>query len=145
MKPEKKFTESQKEAMVAAIRQAEKDTSGEIRIHFENHCKKEVLDQAADVFAELKMHTTTERNGVLIYVALEDKKLAILGDAGINAKVPDNFWDDVKSRMVELFKQGEIAEGVCQAAIEVGKHLKQFFPYQKDDVNELSDDISFKN
>lgn len=145
MKPEKKFTESQKEAMVAAIRQAEKDTSGEIRIHFENHCKKEVLDQAADVFAELKMHTTAERNGVLIYVALEDKKLAILGDAGINAKVPDNFWDDVKSRMVELFKQGEIAEGVCQAAIEVGKHLKQFFPYQKDDVNELSDDISFKN
>ena len=92
MKPSDFFTPAQKTAMVAAIRQAEKDTSGEIRIHFENHCRKNVLDRAAQVFADLKMHKTALRNGVLIYVALEDKQLAILGDAGINAKVPDHFW-----------------------------------------------------
>ena len=96
MKPSDFFTPAQKTAMVAAIRQAEKDTSGEIRIHFENHCRKNVLDRAAQVFADLKMHKTALRNGVLIYVALEDKQLAILGDAGINAKVPDHFWDDIK-------------------------------------------------
>ena len=96
MKPSDFFTPAQKTAMVAAIRQAEKDTSGEIRIHFENHCRKNVLDRAAQVFADLKMHKTALRNGVLIYVALEDKQLAILGDAGINAKVPDHFWDDKK-------------------------------------------------
>ena len=96
MKPSDFFTPAQKTAMVAAIRQAEKDTSGEIRIHFENHCRKNVLDRAAQVFADLKMHKTALRNGVLIYVALEDKQLAILGDAGINAKVPDHFWYDRK-------------------------------------------------
>lgn len=145
MSPEKQFTEQQKNAMVKAVQQAEKNTSGEIRIHFENHCKKDVLDRASEVFAELKMHKTKQRNGVLIYIALEDKKLAILGDAGINAKVPEDFWDGVKNKMVEKFKQNQICEGVCQAAIEAGLQLKQYFPYQKDDINELPDEISFKN
>ena len=120
MKPSDFFTPAQKTAMVAAIRQAEKDTSGEIRIHFENHCRKNVLDRAAQVFADLKMHKTALRNGVLIYVALEDKQLAIL-------------------------KSGQICEGVCEAVLTAGQQLKAFFPYQADDVNELSDDISFKN
>lgn len=145
MKPSDFFTPAQKTAMVAAIRQAEKDTSGEIRIHFENHCRKNVLDRAAQVFADLKMHKTALRNGVLIYVALEDKQLAILGDAGINAKVPDHFWDDIKNKMIEKFKSGQICEGVCEAVLTAGQQLKAFFPYQADDVNELSDDISFKN
>lgn len=131
--------------MVEAIKQAEKNTSGEIRIHFENHCKKEVLDRASEVFAELKMHKTEQRNGVLVYVALEDKKLAILGDAGLNIKVPENFWDEVKNNTIEKFKQGQICEGVCQAVLQAGQQLKQYFPYQKDDVNELSDEISFKS
>ena len=144
MKPSDFFTPAQKTAMVAAIRQAEKDTSGEIRIHFENHCRKNVLDRAAQVFADLKMHKTALRNGVLIYVALEDKQLAILGDAGINAKVPDHFWDDIKNNMIEKFKSGQICEGVCEAVLTAGQQLKVFFPYQADDVNELSDDISFK-
>ena len=143
MKPSDFFTPAQK--TVAAIRQAEKDTSGEIRIHFENHCRKNVLDRAAQVFADLKMHKTALRNGVLIYVALEDKQLAILGDAGINAKVPDHFWDDIKNNMIEKFKSGQICEGVCEAVLTAGQQLKAFFPYQADDVNELSDDISFKN
>lgn len=144
MSPSKYFTSEQKDAMVAAIQQAEKDTSGEIRIHFENHTRKAVLDRAAQVFAELKMHKTAQRNGVLVYVALEDHKLAILGDAGINAKVPADFWDEIKNRMVEKFKAGQVCEGVCEAVIAAGQQLKAFFPYQTDDVNELPDDISFK-
>ena len=131
--------------MVTAIQQAEKDTSGEIRIHFENHAKIEVLDRASQVFAELKMHKTALRNGVLIYIALEDHQLAILGDAGINAKVPTDFWDKIKNHRVEKFKNGEICEGVCEAVLATGRQLKAFFPYQADDVNELEDDISFKD
>ncbi len=143
MSPEKKFTKEQKAAMVAAIQQAEKATSGEIRVHIENHCRKNVLDRAADVFAQLKMHKTAARNGVLVYVALEDRKLAILGDAGINAKVPANFWEGIKIRMVEQFKQGLITEGIREAVLSAGNALKTYFPYQTDDKNELPDDISF--
>lgn len=145
MSPEKSFTKEQKEAMVAAIQQAEKDTSGEIRVHIENRSKIKVLDRAADVFAELKMHKTALRNGVLIYVALLDHQLAILGDAGINTKVPSNFWDSIKNNMVEKFKQGLITEGICEAVIAAGEQLKTYFPYQEDDVNELPDEISFSN
>ncbi|KIO43369.1 MULTISPECIES: TPM domain-containing protein [Sanguibacteroides] len=143
MSPEKYFTEEQKDKMVAAIREAEKNTSGEIRIHIENHCPKEILDRAADVFANLKMQKTALRNGILFYIALVDKKMAILGDAGINAKVPDKYWDELKNRMIEKFKQGYITEGICEAVIQAGKQLQEFFPYRQDDVNELPDDISF--
>lgn len=145
MSPEKQFTTEQKETMVNAIREAEKNTSGEIRIHIENRCKKEVLDRASEVFAELKMHKTALRNGILVYIALEDKKLAILGDAGINSKVPSDFWNGIKNQMVEKFKAGEVTEGISEAVLKVGESLKAYFPYQKDDTNELSDDISFKN
>lgn len=145
MSPAKYFTQEQKDAMVSAIQQAEKDTSGEIRIHFENHTKKEILDRAAQVFAELKMHKTALRNGILIYIVLEDKKLAILGDAGLNAKVPANFWDGIKNRMVEKFKAGQVCEGICDAVREAGVQLKTYFPCQEDDVNELTDDLSFKD
>lgn len=145
MSPEKYFTQEQKDAMVAAVQQAEKDTSGEIRIHVENLCKQEVLDRAAKVFAELKMHKTALRNGVLVYIALENKKLAIIGDAGINAKVPTDFWDNIKNRMVEQFRAGKVCDGICEAVQEAGKQLKQYFPCQEDDVNELPDEISFNN
>lgn len=145
MNPKKYFTEEQQQTMVSAIQQAEKNTSGEIRIHFENHCKKNILDRSSEVFAELKMHKTALRNGVLVYVALEDRQLAILGDAGINAKVPDNFWDHIKNGMVENFKSGKICEGVCEAVLAVGEQLKTYFPYRTDDKNELPDEISFKS
>lgn len=145
MSPEKYFTQEQKAAIVAAIQQAEKDTSGEIRIHIENRCKQEALDRAVEVFAELKMHKTALRNGVLVYIALEDKKLAIIGDAGINAKAPADFWDEIKNRMVEQFRAGKVCEGICQAIQEAGKQLKQYFPCKENDVNELPDEISFNN
>ena len=144
MSPEKAFTQQQKDAMVTAIKLAEKDTSGEIRIHIENHSKINVLDRAADVFAELKMHKTALRNGVLVYVALLDHKSAILGDAGINAKVPADFWDSIMKNMVAKFKEGKITEGICEAVITAGEQLKVYFPYQTDDVNELPDEISFQ-
>lgn len=145
MSPENYFTEEQKDTMVKAIQEAEKNTSGEIRIHFENHCKKDVFECAKETFALLNMHKTAQRNGVLVYIALKDKKLAIIGDQGINEKVPDHFWDDIKNRMIEKFRAGQICEGVCQAVQATGLQLKKYFPYQSDDINELPDDISFKN
>ncbi len=143
MSPAKYFTREEKEAMVDAVRRAEKNTSGEIRIHVENRAPEEVLDRAAKVFAELNMHKTALRNGVLIYVALENHRLAILGDAGIHTRVPAGYWDHIKDRMVEQFKAGEVCRGICDAVTAVGEQLKTLFPYRADDTNELPDDISF--
>ncbi|MGL5681563.1 MAG: TPM domain-containing protein [Marinifilaceae bacterium] len=143
MSPKNRFTDAERQQMVAAIEQAELNTSGEIRVHIENRCKHEALDRATEVFADLKMHKTALRNGVLIYIALDDHKLAILGDAGINAVVPAGFWSKVKEEMVSSFKQGHIVDGICRAVNECGELLKKDFPYQDDDINELSDDISF--
>lgn len=137
------LTEEQQQKVVSAIAEAENKTSGEIRLHLETSCKGEVLDRAAYIFEKLKMHETALRNGVLIYLATDDKKLAILGDAGINEKVPDNFWEDAKEAMVNAFKDGKYADGLVKAITMAGDKLKKFFPVSKDDINELSDDISF--
>lgn len=145
MHPSKRFSSAEKEQIIEAIRQAEKNTSGEIRVHIENHCSKAALDRAAQLFAELKMHKTALRNGVLLYLAIEDRQFAILGDVGINSKVPNNFWDTTKELILEQFRQGEVCKGLCQGIQEVGRQLKSYFPYQSDDVNELPDEISFKD
>jgi uncharacterized membrane protein len=139
------FKLAEKIRIVNAIKQAEKNTSGEIRLHIENRCKGEVLDRAVDVFAMLKMHKTEQRNGVLFYLAINDRKFAILGDAGINAVVPNNFWDAIKEAMLAHFASGNFAEGLAIGINMAGEKLKEHFPYQKDDVNELPDDISFGN
>jgi uncharacterized membrane protein len=141
--PSKIFTEEQKKKIVEAIKQAEKNTSGEIRVHIEKKCKEDVLDHAAFMFDELDMQKTELRNGVLIYLAVEDRKLAILGDAGINMKVPKGFWDETKDVMVNHFKNGDYALGLSEGIIKAGEQLKEHYPYEKDDANELSDDISF--
>jgi len=143
MRPVDHFTKEQQKQIVEAIKQAEHNTSGEIRVHIEKSCKIDVLDRAANVFAMLKMHKTKLRNGVLFYLSIEDRKFAILGDAGINAKVPENFWDSVKDTVLEQFKQGNQTEGLIKGILMAGEKLKTHFPYQKDDVNELSDEISF--
>ncbi|WP_430816465.1 TPM domain-containing protein [Carboxylicivirga sp. RSCT41] len=137
------FTEEQRMQIVNAIKDAELNTSGEIRVHLDKFCKEDVLDRAAYWFEKLQMHKTEQRNGVLFYLAYEDRKFAVLGDAGINQKVPENFWDSIKDQMLANFKEGLFADGLANAIIESGKQLKQHFPYQTDDVNELSDDISF--
>jgi uncharacterized membrane protein len=141
--PSAMFTKEQKELITAAIKEAEQNTSGEVRVHIENNCNEDVMDRAAFWFAELKMHKTDLRNGVLFYLALKDKKFAILGDMGINAVVPENFWNEVKDAMLPYFAEGNYAEGLSKGIIMAGEKLKQFFAFQSDDVNELDDEISF--
>jgi len=138
-----RFTEEEKLQIENAIRVAETNTSGEIRVHIEKNCKDEVLDRAAYIFEKLEMHKTDLRNGVLFYLAMEDRKFAILGDAGINQKVPKNFWDEIKEDVISHFREELFAKGLSEGIIKAGEQLKKHFPYQKDDVNELSDEISF--
>lgn len=137
------FTTEQKSKIVEAIKSAEKNTSGEIKVHIEKTCDIDVLDRAAQVFESLELHKTKLRNGVLIYLAIESKTFAILGDSGINAVVAKGFWDSTKDIMLAHFKKGEFTEGLIQGICSAGKQLKQYFAYQSDDVNEISDDISF--
>ncbi len=142
MNVKKFFNSAQKEMILQAIREAEKETSGEIRLHMESKCKGDPLQRAIQVFAKLKMHKTKLRNGTLIYLAVEDNKFAIFGDGGINKAVPENFWEDVKDEMAEYFKKGNFVTGITKGIHRIGEKLKAFFPYQQDDVNELPDDIS---
>ncbi len=137
------FDSSQKAKIKEAVQTAELNTSGEIRVHVSKKCNEAVLDCAAFWFEKLEMHKTELRNGVLFFLSTSDKKFAILGDVGINAKVPDNFWDDIKETVLNAFKKGEFAEGLEKGILMAGEQLKQHFPHQKDDVNELPDDISF--
>ncbi len=137
------LTKEQERSIVEAIKEAEKNTSGEIRVHIESKCKIDVLDRAVSVFNYLKMDRTAERNGVLIYVATISKKFAIIGDECINNRVPDNFWDSIKQKMGEAFSEGAFADGLCVAIKEAGVSLQKFFPYSKDDINEQSDEISY--
>jgi uncharacterized membrane protein len=137
------LTKEQQSSIIQAIIDAEKATSGEIRVHLESTCKGNVLDNAAHVFKKLKMHKTALRNGVLIYLAVNDRKFAILGDGGINAKVPENFWDQIKETMVSHFATGDFTNGLKQGILMVGDKLKAYYPIQSNDTNELSNEISF--
>jgi uncharacterized membrane protein len=138
------FSNDQQKSILNAIQDAEKNTSGEVQVHIENRCKKPTMDRAVEVFAMLKMQNTQLRNGVLFYLAIEDHKFAILGDAGINSVVPHNFWESIKENMQKRFKEGNFTEGLTEGIQEAGRQLKQHFPFdKKGDKNELSDDISF--
>lgn len=140
----KLFSPEQKAQIVAAIKAAETQTSGEIQVHIESRCKGSVLDRAAQVFETLKMYQTKERNGVLVYLAVEDHKFAILGDAGINAMVPANFWESTKDLMADFFRQGKFSEGLIEGIHHAGEQLKAHFPFDsQNDQNELSDEVSF--
>ena len=131
--------------VVEAIRQAERNTSGEIKVHIENRCKGDVEQRSLFIFDKLKLNETQLHNGVLIYLAIKDHKFAILGDKGINDVVEDNFWSDVKDLMLSQFKEGRFAEGLEQGIMRCGEKLKAYFPYQSDDINEIPDDISYEN
>ena len=143
MIPNNFFDVRQKVEITTAIQEAELNTSGEIRVHIENELNGDVLDRAAYIFEKLGVHNTKERNGILFYLAFGSKKYAILGDAGINEKVEDNFWDEIKDEMSKNFNKEDFAEGLITGIILTGEQLKKHFPYQTDDVNELSDEISF--
>lgn len=137
------FTKEEQEQIRQAIQAAEKQTSGEIKVHLENHCKDDALDRAAYIFEQLEMHKTELRNGVLFYLAVKDRQFAILGDVGINLKVKQGYWDEISSMMLNYFKQGEFCLGICEGVKQAGEQLSEHFPYKKDDKNELSDDLSF--
>lgn len=137
------FSKEEQQKIVAAIKEAELNASGEIRVHIENHCKEEAIERAAEVFYDLKMNQTAARNGILFYLAVKDHKFAIIGDEGINKNVEHDFWNDIKDEMIVNFKENRFAEGLIDGILKCGKRLKEYFPYQSDDVNELSNEISF--
>ena len=137
------FGEDQKKQIVDAIKAAENNTSGEIRVHIESQCKGNVLDRAAQVFAKLEMHKTALRNGVLLYLAIETRTFAIIGDSGINKVVDSHFWDSTKEIMITYFKTGDYTQGLVHGIEQAGEQMKKYFVHQADDINELPDDISF--
>lgn len=139
------FTGEQQKQIEAAIIEAEKNTSGEIRVHIENNCKGEVVQHAIKVFERLKMHQTKERNGVLIYLAVDDHKFAIIGDEGINNKVGPTFWDNIRDHMSKLFQQQQFAQGLCDGIVMAGEELKKDFPLQHNDKDELSNEVTFNH
>jgi len=137
------FGKEDQQRVIKAIEEAELKTSGEIRVHVESRCKEDILDHAAFIFEELKMNKTEERNGILFYIALKDHKFAVIGDAGINAKVGDHFWQEIRDEMIPFFKEGDLSGGLIKGIEEAGKQLQTHFPYQSNDKNELSNEISF--
>ena len=136
------FTPTQRDQIKEAIRKAEEKTSGEIRLHLENHVLIDVLDRAAYVFEQLQMHKTTNRNAVLIYMAVKDGKLAILGDAAIHDQLGFDFWNSTRDLMVSYFNEGDFICGVEKAIEDIGNKLKKCFPIDPNDVNELKNEIS---
>ena len=140
------FSKEEGEQIIANIRVAEQNTSGEIRVHIEAKCKGDVLVAAKETFKKLKMHQTAQRNGVLFFIAPERKEFAILGDDGINQVVPANFWQDIRDVLQANFKTGEFVKGISEGVALVGEKLKVHFPYYHgEDINELPDDISYGN
>lgn len=138
------FNEEEEAAIIAAIQQAEKNTSGEIRVHLHEATDKSLMRDAKTAFQKMGMQKTRARNGVLIFLVPSEKKFAILGDKGINDVVPAYFWDTVKDKMQYYFRRGLFVEGICAGIDQVGLQLKAYFPFQKGDVNELSNEISYQ-
>lgn len=136
------FTEEEKQTLVDAIRAAEKNTSGEIRVHIEPTCDSDPVKRAEQVFAQLNMEQTALRNGILFYLAPTSRKFAVIGDAGIHEKVGAQFWDNVANAMKSHFSKSKFVDGLSNGIQSVGDQLKVHFPYQSDDTNELSDEIS---
>lgn len=142
-KTERFLSKKEEEEIVDAIRKAEKTTSGEIRVHLEPSAgENDIFDRAMEVFHMLKMDNTKQDNGVLIYVAVEDRNFVIFGDKGINDKVADDFWESTKDVIVSHFKKGDFKQGLVDGILMAGEQLQKYFPWTEDDKNELSDQIS---
>lgn len=145
MSIKKIFTQEGKQAIQDAIAKAELNTSGEIRVHIDTKCKGDALDTAVEIFEKLKMHKTALRNGVLFYLAFENKKFAIVGDKGINDVVPKGFWDSIRDEMQTHFKLEQYTDGICKGIEMAGEKLKSHFPHLNNDTNELSNEVTFGN
>lgn len=137
------FTQQEQDELIGAIKSAELNTSGEIRVHVEPSCTINPEERAKLVFTQLGMHSTEKQNGVLIYLAYESKVFAIIGDKGIHEKVGFTFWDVERDTMKNYFSKSEYLKGLVLVIGDIGMKLKEFFPYQSDDTNELSNEISF--
>jgi uncharacterized membrane protein len=136
------LTSEEEKEIVNAITKAEKVTSGEIRVHIEGTTDKDHFDRAKDLFHELNMDATELQNGVLIYIAVLDKSFIIMGDKGINNLVEDDFWDCTKDVMLKHFKEGDFKTGIVEGVLRSGEVLKEYFPWQEGDIDELSNEIS---
>ena len=141
-KTEDFLTKEEEQEIVQAIVTSEKNTSGEIRVHIEETSEKPPIERAKEVFSSLEMHKTEARNGVLFYVGVANKGFAILGDEGINNVIEADFWDCTKDIVLEHFKNKEFKKGLVEGVLRAGEKLKHYFPYQSDDTNELSNEIS---
>jgi uncharacterized membrane protein len=139
------FSPEERQRIVEAVQKAETNTSGEIRVFIESRCSfMDALDRAKEIFSKLQMQNTAQRNAVLVYVAIKDRQLAILGDEGIHEKVGDEYWNDAVKKMITHFNRNNYTEGIRECVLEIGEALKNHFPYNKDtDINELPDDIVF--
>ena len=137
------FSKDDEQKIINAIAEAESGTSGEIRVHIDKYCKTDPLLKARNLFANFKMNETELRNGVIIYISLNDKKLAIFGDKGINEKVEEGFWDSTLQCMKSHFESGDFVNGIIAGLKESGNKLKLHFPKSNNDINELPDEISF--
>lgn len=137
------FSKEETERIVGSIAKAEKLTSGEIRLHVEDACSIPVLKRAEEVFTKYGMHKTDAHNGVLFYLAVKTHDFAVAGDSGIHAKVTQEFWDEINKLVLQHFKEGKFAEGLCQGIELCGAQLQKHFPLGENDKNELSDEISF--
>ena len=137
------FSTQEEQQILDAIKMAEEQTSGEIRVHVDQYCKTDPVFKAKNQFMHLEMTETAERNGVLIYVALTEHKFAIVGDEGINAKVGPAFWHSTKDLMTEKFKLNKPVEAICAGIKEAGLQLQKHFPYNNTDTNELDNTISY--
>ena len=143
-KIEEFLSEEDEQEIVAAIQQAERKTSGEIRVHIEKTSNGDIWDRAMEVFHLLKMDNTKLDNGVLLYVAIEDRNFIIYGDKGINDVVPPNFWESTKDEIIAEFKKGNYKQGLVKGVLKAGEQLQKHFPWDDGDKNELSDQISKK-
>lgn len=141
-KVENFLTPQEEEEVVAAIRKAELKTSGEIRVHLERKSQGDIWKRAMQVFHLLKMDNTKQDNGVLIYVAIDDHKFIIYGDKGINAVVPEDFWETTKDAIASQFRKGDFKQGLIDGILRAGKEMQEHFPWDEGDIDELSNEIS---
>jgi uncharacterized membrane protein len=137
------FTKTEEKHILSAIKEAELASSGEVRVFVESHCKGNIESRTIEIFKQLKMHKTRERNAVLIYVAIKDRRFTIFGDEGIHQKMGFQFWNAEAAILKSYFVENKIIEGLSATIISIGQILKEHFPYEADDKNELPDTIAY--
>ncbi|CAM4354842.1 TPM domain-containing protein [Cytophagaceae bacterium 50C-KIRBA] len=137
------ISQEQQAEIIQAIKEAELGTSGEIRVHIESHCEGHPIERSKVLFFQLGMNQTDLQNGVLVYLAIKDRKYAIIGDKGIDARVDPEFWETIRDEMRPYLAKNEIGAGLAWGVRRIGEVLNRYFPYQKDDINELTDELSF--